>query len=127
MYRVPHHDAPVWLCLALPVAVAPARTSTAAMAGFAGYPVLLVRDVLDVPQRDRFARARCAGWGDAAGWQALAPDTAGCAGLWRGLAVRTAAAANAATRDLRNDLLAHLVQLDLASTSACRAVTYSAA
>jgi len=94
-----------WLWLLLIV-------STAAMAAFAGYLVILVKQVLDVlKETDSQGRAALVGV-QRLGWQALAlaPVAAlAYGGAW----LCGQQLANAATRDLRNDLLAHLVQLDL--------------
>lgn len=86
--------------------------STLAMAGFAGYLVVLVKDVLDVlKETDSHGRAALSGVARL-GWQALA--LAPLAALaYGGAWLCGQQLANAATRDLRNDLLAHLVQLDL--------------
>lgn len=86
--------------------------STALMAGFAGYLVVLLKDVLDV-MKDADSRSAAAirdlHW---LGLKALLLTPAAAAaygGAWM-LGQRMA---NASTRDLRSRLMAHLVQLDL--------------
>lgn len=93
----------MWLMLAI---------ATIAMAAFAGYLVLLIKEVLDVMKdADGHAPAALAGM-QRLGWLALAltPAAALSYGAAWFLGQRLA---NACTRDLRDDLLAHLVQLDL--------------
>ena len=93
----------MWLALAV---------ATCAMACFAGYLVLLIKEVLDVMKdADSLDPAALAGM-RRLGWLALAlvPAAAlsyGAAWFWG------QRLANACTRDLRDDLLTHLVALDL--------------
>lgn len=86
--------------------------STGAMAAFAGYLVVLVKQILDV-LKDTDSQGRAAvGSLQRLGWQALALTPA-AALAYGGAWLCGQQLANAATRDMRNDLLAHLVQLDL--------------
>lgn len=87
--------------------------ATAAMAAFAGYLVLLIQQVLDVmKEADSDKEVGLYGL-SRLGFQslALAPLAAlAYGGSW----FLGQLLANSCTRDLRNDVLAHLVQLDLA-------------
>jgi subfamily B ATP-binding cassette protein MsbA len=87
--------------------------STAAMAALAGYLVMLIKEVLDVMQNAEASPETALGGMHRLGLLALAltPVAALAYGASWFLGQRLA---NACTRDLRDDLLAHLVQLDLA-------------